>query len=154
MLSPTGGVTKDLVTSLTLLWLIQLPVSNYVLSLSHQAERFSGWQSFCFSVSIATFYRLFALFLQYSEPLICCSLCDMKEEAGAKVKRENNLQGDRSFSDLQKYFLCFCDFFVHFIICIYWSLCSLQGWPCLDMSSFHDYQIVTSLVPTVDVTDN
>ena len=25
--------------------------------------------------------------------LICCSLCDMKEEAGAKVKRENNLQG-------------------------------------------------------------
>jgi len=33
--------------------------------------------------------------------LICCTLCDMKEEAGAKVKRENNLQGDRSFSDLQ-----------------------------------------------------
>jgi len=33
--------------------------------------------------------------------LICCSLCDMKEEARAKVKRENNLQGDRSFSDLQ-----------------------------------------------------
>jgi len=25
----------------------------------------------------------------------------MKEEAGAKVKRENNLQGDRSFNDLQ-----------------------------------------------------
>jgi len=25
----------------------------------------------------------------------------MKEEAGAKVKRENNLQGDISFSDLQ-----------------------------------------------------
>jgi len=25
----------------------------------------------------------------------------MKEEVGAKVKRENNLQGDRSFNDLQ-----------------------------------------------------
>ena len=25
----------------------------------------------------------------------------MKEEVGAKVKRDNNLQGDRSFSDLQ-----------------------------------------------------
>jgi len=25
----------------------------------------------------------------------------MKEEAGTKLKRENNLQGDRSFSDLQ-----------------------------------------------------
>jgi len=31
----------------------------------------------------------------------CCSLCDIKEQAGAKVKRENNLQGDRSFNDLQ-----------------------------------------------------
>jgi len=35
-----------------------------------------------------------------SNYLICCSLCDMKEE-GAKVKRENNLQGDKSFSGLQ-----------------------------------------------------
>jgi len=25
----------------------------------------------------------------------------MKEDAGTKVKRENNLQGDRSFNDLQ-----------------------------------------------------
>jgi len=33
--------------------------------------------------------------------LICCSLCDMEEEAGAKVRREKNLQGDRCFSDLQ-----------------------------------------------------
>jgi len=33
--------------------------------------------------------------------LICCSLCDMKEEVGAKVKRENNLQGERSFNDLR-----------------------------------------------------
>jgi len=51
-------------------------------------------------------------------------------------------------------FFCFCDFFVYFIICIYWSLCILQGWACLDMSSFHDYQTVTSLAPAVDVTDN
>jgi len=33
--------------------------------------------------------------------LIYCSLCGMKEEAGAKMKRENQLQGDRSFNDLQ-----------------------------------------------------
>jgi len=33
--------------------------------------------------------------------LICCSLCDMKEESGTKVKRDNNLQGDRSFNDLK-----------------------------------------------------
>jgi len=33
--------------------------------------------------------------------LIHCSLCDMKEEAGAKMKPENQLQGDRSFNDLQ-----------------------------------------------------
>ena len=33
--------------------------------------------------------------------MICCSLCDMKEEVGAKVKRQNNIQGYRSFSELQ-----------------------------------------------------
>jgi len=33
--------------------------------------------------------------------LICCSLSDMKEKARAKLKRENNLQGNRSFTDLQ-----------------------------------------------------
>jgi len=45
----------------------------------------------------------FALFLLQptANHLTHCSLCDMKEEAGAKVKRENNLQRDRSFNDLQ-----------------------------------------------------
>jgi len=33
--------------------------------------------------------------------LVCCSLCGMKEEEGAKLKRENNLQADRNFNDLQ-----------------------------------------------------
>ena len=37
--------------------------------------------------------------------LICCNLCDMKKEAGAKVKRKNNLQGDRNFNDLQNMLL-------------------------------------------------
>ena len=44
-------------------------------------------------------YLLF--FCCIANHLIRCSLCDMKEEAGAKVKRENNLQRDRSFNDLQ-----------------------------------------------------
>ena len=40
-------------------------------------------------------------FCRIANRLICCSLCDMKEDSGAKVKHENNLQGDRSFTDLQ-----------------------------------------------------
>ena len=39
--------------------------------------------------------------------LICCSLYGMKEESGAKVKRENNLQGDRSFNNLKNILLLF-----------------------------------------------
>jgi len=40
-----------------------------------------------------------------SNRLICCSSCDMKEEAGARVKSEENLQGDTSFNDLQNMLL-------------------------------------------------
>ena len=40
-------------------------------------------------------------FCCFANRLICCSLCDMKEEVGAKAKRENNLQGDRCFNNLQ-----------------------------------------------------
>jgi len=31
------------------------------------------------------------------------------------------------FVEYMQIFFCFCDFIVHFIICIYWTLCSLQG---------------------------
>jgi len=40
-------------------------------------------------------------FCSIASRLICCSLCGVKEEAEVKLKRENNLQGDRSFNDLQ-----------------------------------------------------
>ena len=59
------------------------PISSYDLSLSDHAERFGGWPRFCYCASIAT-YLLFAHFCCIANRLICCSLCDVTEEAGQR----------------------------------------------------------------------
>ena len=51
---------------------------------------------FCASTATCIVYLLY--FCCIVNHLICCSLYDMKEEAGAKIKRENNLQGDNFLS--------------------------------------------------------
>jgi len=54
-----------------------------------------------FAPQLSRFIVYLLYFCCIGNHLICCSLCDIKEEAGAKVKRDKNLQGYRSFSDLQ-----------------------------------------------------
>jgi len=64
-------------------------------------ERFMEWHSFCFCASIATLYRLLALFLLYSETAwYAVARATWKGRRGAKVKSEDNLQGDSSFNGL------------------------------------------------------
>jgi len=54
-----------------------------------------------FAPQLSRFIVYLLYFCCIGNHVICCSLCDMKEEVGAKVKRQNNIQGYRSFSELQ-----------------------------------------------------
>ena len=98
LLSPPGGAAKGpflyfsgpTLTDSTL---------NYVLSLSHQGERFEGWPS----AFVPQLLRCIVCLLYFgciANRLICCRLYDMKEKTGVKLKRKNNIEGNR-FTDLQ-----------------------------------------------------
>ena len=100
VLSPTGGATKG-----PLFWYISGPaLTNSTQSqvmIYHIRIRPRDLEDDILSAFMPQLPRCIVYLLYIANRLICCSLSDMKEESGAKVKPENNLQGDRSFNDLK-----------------------------------------------------
>ena len=82
---PALVILKDLSVTDNSAMLIPERSQNHYLTKFVLAERFIGWHSFCFCASIATLYRLLALFLLYSEPP--GMLCFVRREIGGERQK-------------------------------------------------------------------